>query len=85
MVITATIQVNLKNAMENLAAWADNELTINNRKTKIMKFRREGRITEDGIYCDGKKLESVSTLKYLASILQTTGITFSIHVTELCF
>jgi hypothetical protein len=84
MITDTTVQEDLQNIMNKLA-WANNKLSTKSRKTKIMKFRRGGIIAEeDGIYCDGKKLESVFSFKYLGITLQTTGTTFSMHVTEQC-
>jgi hypothetical protein len=78
MVIITTAEADLQ-MLWPVGSLDKQKCTIN-RKTKIIKFRREGRIAEErGIHCDGKKLESVSSFKYFGITLQTTEAALSVH------
>lgn len=58
-------------------------LSINSSKTKVMKFRKGGRLCKaDIILCNGEKLEFVPNFKYLGVIFQQLGTTFTLHVKD---
>jgi len=49
-------------------------LEVNREKTKIMRFRRRGgRKKKVGWYWEGKRVEEVSTFKYLGYVFQRNG------------
>jgi hypothetical protein len=58
-------------------------LTINESKTKVMKFRKGGNLCKsDIINCNNKQLEFVSSFKYLGITFQQSGTTFTMHIKE---
>jgi hypothetical protein len=68
-------------ALTVLSEWsAESRLTVNTEKTKIMVFRRGGRIPQSWKFqYDGKELEIVNQYNYLGVTLQPT-LTFTAHL-----
>jgi hypothetical protein len=59
------------------------KLSINASKTKVMKFRKGGRLCKsDTVTCNGENLDFVSSFKYLGVIFQQSGKTFSLHIKD---
>jgi hypothetical protein len=58
-------------------------LSINESKTKIMKFRKGGNLCKsDVILCNNVQLELISSFKYLGITFQQSGATFTMHIKE---
>jgi hypothetical protein len=61
----------------------ENHLVINSNKTKVMKFRRGGRLAAtDRMVLAGSELQYVSSFRYLGFELTTTAFSFTRHVAE---
>jgi hypothetical protein len=74
----------LQNALDALNGYFRQKgLDINIPKTKVMKFRRGGRLcTSDIIQVNGNPLEFVSSFKYLGVVFTTTGKNFGPHISD---
>lgn len=81
MVIISTSQENLQTSFQRLVEWTENnELTINERKTVAMTFRKGGKPSV--LQYKSRPLTTVNHYKYLGVTLQTTGNTFTLHVKD---
>lgn len=72
----------IKTGLERLHEWCSiNRLKVNTRKSKIMKFRKKGRLCRNdrGFVYGDTELEIVNSYEYLGVILQTT-LTFTDHI-----
>lgn len=83
----AIISQNLDNAQtafNKLITWAEkNDLTLNERKTVKMTFRRGGRIAaKDCIMYKNNPLQNVPHFKYLGITLQSRGDIYDLHIKE---
>ena len=76
----------LQEAFNDLVRWTrENKFNINKNKTELMTFRKGGKPCKDEeIKLNGENLKIVKQYKYLGLTLQTTGITFTSHITEKC-
>ncbi|KAJ4425686.1 hypothetical protein ANN_27882 [Periplaneta americana] len=70
--------------VDRLEDWAtDIDFKINKNKTVMMILRNAGRMAaEDKITLQGEKLQRVNYFRYLGITLQTTGLSFKIHIRE---
>ena len=68
-------------ALNILKNWSDdNGMTVNVDKTKIMKFRRGGKLSKDDVFrYDDQVIDIVSSFEYLGITVQTTW-TFTEHI-----
>ena len=73
----ATVQ----RAMDCLARWCErNHINVNLAKTKVIKFRKGGRLARnDRLLLDGKEVEFVSKYEYLGVIL-SSRFSFAHHI-----
>ena len=81
MVILSKNRAMMQQVINKLEEWSkENDLKINQNKTKVMKFRKGGRInSEDVFICGNHPLEIAKAYKYLGVTLQVTGFTFTRH------
>ena len=84
MAILSRNPEHLQSTMDMISEWAaGNTMEINSTKTKVMKFRRGGRLAKkDHFTCGQQPLEFVTHFKYLGVTFQTTGTTFTRHIEE---
>ena len=84
MVILSKNRNGMQQAINKLEDWTrENELKINQTKTKVMKFRRGGRTNlKDTFTCGNQPLEMTKSYKYLGVTLQVTGFTFTKHIED---
>ncbi|MGL4389034.1 MAG: reverse transcriptase family protein, partial [Brevinema sp.] len=89
MAIECKSLVKLQKVLDKLIEWASlNGLKINANKTKIMKFkyascgRPKINPPPEDIYCNGTKLEFVSSFKYLGLTFQQSGKSFADHIKD---
>jgi hypothetical protein len=82
--ITAHSLKELKEALEALICHTEKKgLKINWSKTKIMKFRRGGRLAAaDKMFIAGQEIEFVQRFSYLGFELTATATSFSAHIQE---
>ena len=81
MVLASRSQDELQNAFNRVVKWAEeNELRLNEDKTVSLTFRKGGKPAT--FYIDERPLKSVSDVKYLGIILQTTGYVFTRHIQD---
>ena len=68
----------------SILAWSlENDLVINRKKTKVMKFRKGGTLANtDVVTCGKQTLEIVKSYKYLGVTLQVSGHSFTKHIEE---
>ena len=81
LVLYSVCRVSLQRALDILSSWSNgNSLFVNLDKTKVMKFRKGGRLKAgDRFYYEGKEIEMVKHYTYLGIILQTS-LTFNKHL-----
>ena len=72
----------IQEGMDTLDRWCvKNNMTVNTKKTKVMKFRRGGRLAlTDKVTIRDTELEFVNSYKYLGVTMQTKLFGFSLHV-----
>ena len=72
---------NVKKSLSLLKTWCDtNQIHVNVEKTKIVKFRRGGRLARGDVFMYGNdRVEVVSAYEYLGVTLQSR-LTFTEHV-----
>ena len=75
MALISTSREGLQQALDNLKEYCDKwGLTVNIEKTKIVVFRKGGKLgAKDVWFYNGTLLEVVSVFKYLGVILSSTG------------
>ena len=81
LAITSNVIDDLKLSMDVLSQYCEsNSLQVNVLKTKVMKFRQGGRITEcEQVYYQNEKIEYVNYFEYLG-ILLSTQLSFNVHL-----
>jgi hypothetical protein len=69
--------------IDELHRWSQQRgLSIHEGKTKVIKFRRGGRLAaHDKFYLNGVQLQVTNSYEYLGITMQTT-LSFSVHVSE---
>lgn len=81
----------MQRLMNKITDWSSlNGLKINASKTKIVKFkyasagRPKVNPKEEILYCNGEKLEFVTSYKYLGVIFQQSAKSFAKHIKDRC-
>ena len=77
----STYKSDIQNGLNALQIWCnENDVQVNTSKTKIMKFRKGGRVKQNDKFKYGTEdIEIVSAYEYLGVTLQTT-LTFTEHI-----
>jgi hypothetical protein len=71
----------LQVSFDSVNTWATENMMINRTKTKIMKFRKRGKLARHNYFTRGQdRLEVVSWFKYLGLMLQIRRISFTRHI-----
>ena len=78
MVIFGEDQNDLQNSLNMLSEYCERwGLEVNTDKTKVMVFRKQGRVERDiNFYYDDQRLEIVDDFNYLGVVLNYTGSAF---------
>ena len=81
LVVLSERREDIQHALDVLGEWCRlNRLEVNLQKTKIMKFRKGGRVSQlDKFYYQGSEVEIVPSYEYLGVIFQTK-LSFSQHI-----
>ena len=84
LVILASNRDALQHCLDSLASWcAENKMTVNTNKTKIMKFRKGGPLSKNDkiqpFTINNQPLEIVTSFEYLGVTLQPT-LAVTIHM-----
>lgn len=74
----------LQQAFNSITEWANrNKFKINRSKTQLMTFQKGGRRTRNQqVTTDGEAIPTTRIYKYLGLTLQTTGRTYTEHITD---
>ena len=78
MLILSNNRTSLQEAINRLEEWSqENDMYINQNKTKIMKFRKGGKLSSTDIFiCGNRTLKIIKSFKYLGvtlSLLDSKG------------
>ena len=83
LILLSTSKSGLQSCLNKLASYCENNcLSVNLKKTKVVVFCKNGRLSTDKFYYDNIEIENSISYKYLDIIFSSSG-TFSYCQTDL--
>ena len=83
LILLSTSKSGLESCLNKLASYCENNcLSVNLKKTKVVVFCKNGRLSTDMFYYDNIEIENSTSYKYLGMIFSSSG-TFSYCQTDL--
>ena len=77
LMLLSTSKAGLQRCIDKLASYSeDNCLTVNLKKTKIVVFCKNGKLSKEIFYFNGTEIQNSSSYKYLGILFSSSG-TFS--------
>ena len=83
LILLSTIKSGLQSCLNKLASYGENNcLSFNLKKTKIVVFCKNGRLSTDKFCYDNIEIENSTSYKYLGILFSSSG-TFTYYQTDL--